>query len=220
MHGRLLEGRVAGVVRIARLAAEVAEGRAAVGPLTVEGRRADEAAGGASEDDVRPPHELPARIAGETLENVVRPVLAAHPDPLLSPQVDDVGRGAEVEVADVPLARAIRPPGPSVPGSKREDRLVVGRRRVRATVRRPEEDETLLLVDRTRAPHVAAAPVLTDHLAVDTHGLAIRVEHGVDLEAPPLLARAGVERHDPAPVTRRATVGRGADEDPVLEDRR
>src|SRR2546428_113493 len=220
MHGRLLGRCVAGVVGVARVAAEVAEGRAAVGPLTVEGRRADEAAGGASEDHVRPPYELAARIAGETLENVVRPVLATHPEPLVSSQVDDVRRGAEVEVADVPLARAIRPPGPSAPGSKREDRLVVGRRRVRAAVCRPEEDEALLLVDRTRAPHVAAAPVPTDHLAVNTHRLAIRVEDGVDLEAPALLARAGVERHDPAPVTRRATVGRGADEDPVLEDRR
>src|SRR5439155_9704927 len=198
VHGRLLDRGVARVVRVARLAAEIAQGGAAVGPLAVEGGRADEAARKAAEDDVGPPHELAAEVVGETVEDVVGPVLAAYPEPSVRPEIDDVRGRTEVEVADVALTRTVRPPDPAAPRAQRQDGLVVGGRRVGAAIRRAEEDEVLLLVDRARAPYVTAAPVLTLHLAVDTHGVPVRVEHGVDLEAPALFTRAGIERDDPA----------------------
>src|SRR5207237_8053667 len=83
VHRRLLLRRVARVARVAAAVRvpELAERRAAVDPLAVESGRADEAARVAAEDDVRPPHELAATILGQTIQDVVRPVLAADPDP-------------------------------------------------------------------------------------------------------------------------------------------
>src|SRR5439155_21518975 len=112
VHGWLLQERVARAVGVADAVrvAELTEGRAAVEPPTVEGRRADEAAREASEDDVRLPHQLASGIAGETIQDVVGPVLAALPDPPVAPEIDDVRRGPEVEVAGVARAGPERPP--------------------------------------------------------------------------------------------------------------
>src|SRR4029077_1542943 len=99
---------VARVRGVARRDGEISERRPAVHPLTVERRRADEAAGGSAEYDVRAPDELAGGVPGQAVENVVRPVLATGADPRVPTDIDDVRRGAEVEVAGGALASTER----------------------------------------------------------------------------------------------------------------
>src|SRR5581483_11007941 len=199
------------VPRVAELAAEgakpfeashVPQRRRAEHSVACKGGAAEEASGQSAEHDVGAPDQ----VSGDGIEAVVRPVLAADTEELLTVgQLPVVGGGTEVPVATLVGAR--RPEVPRqrpVARVEGEHRFIERRRVVEVAVGHVEHDDVVRLHDRARGPDTPAAVV--QDVAV--------VGIDVGLEAPDLVAVLEVGGGDIAPMAV-LTVGGDAEDDLV-----
>jgi hypothetical protein len=100
----------------------------------------------------------------KTLKQVIRPVLSAYPHVLALVGVNDIRRGAEVEVevAQLRIAHARSKCPNELPrmALQGDDGLMKWRGCIIVAVAGSEEDEVAINVDRRRRPNAATATIL------------------------------------------------------------
>ena len=85
-----------------------------------------------------------------------------------------------------------------------------GKRAKEIAISRAEYHQPILGVDTGRTPYATAAAILSSRrqAVVVQNGITVRIEHGIDLKVPPLLAGPGIDGVEGAAIALLAVGGR------------
>ena len=170
MHTRVLKKSITRSTWAAEeplgIAVALASGAENLPVLLVERGPVEAAEGAAKNYFFRLPDDFASRILRQAIEELIDPVLSADTNKATIPEIDEIGRGPEIKVTGVRLAWTEFPFQVSS-SVERDDRLVIGRRRIAVTVRRAEENKPRIRVNGGRRPDTAAPPIIySDNLTL------------------------------------------------------